>query len=641
MAKDKAKDEKEPKTELEQIYGVPFDLSEEEQEKIVKYLCDEIGDAVTARSDKESKWNELNAYYDGIRDEKTNPWENSANVALGFAAETVDALTERSMSKFDAPQGVWEIKGLDDFSAENEDQIEEFLNDKFVNEIRGLEIADNVFHDAFKLGTPCVSVTFERDEKRVRKWVKNKNPLTMLFKKHKQVEESEVRKEAKLVVHDHEDVFVSKGAGDDIDEIPMIGVFHYPTYDELASQKNRYQNVEKLKGKEKDQRKINDQDKDSRENLSDQAKKGLKVATVQCLYDINEDGNRKECVFTIEYDNKVYLRGSFNPYFHNRRFTIPFRPIPKTNRFYGGSVMDTVMPINKECEAINNRTLDNWDICSNKMVIYQKGAGIHPDQGKAFPGRWLGVPDINLVKPLELGDINMSSLPLLRTMMQFLQLRSGVPGYMAGASDPADPRASGKKAMVLMSQGEARIETFFKRMSISWERVAMLIIALYAQHGDEKIKYNMWDNEKGEFVEKTIDREILIKSKLRFKLNGLSGETSNAQERSDYLFLYEVLMKSPLLTTPIQQFSLLSDSQLQSMIEVTEKLFHKYKFYNLYKLLPTLESLKRDIRSYVMAELEMQMKQAAAQVLQANNAMPVEAGGQPTMGQPTGGQPNA
>jgi hypothetical protein len=228
------------------------------------------------------------------------------------------------------------------------------------------------------------------------------------------------------------------------------------------------------------------------------------------------------------------------------------------------------------------------------------------------------------ISVLNVGSVDYNSFPLMNKFESLISRMSGFASVMSGGSVPGDPRASGKKVEALIGQGSIRIDAMFRRLNNMLANRARQIISLYAQYGDDILKYRRWDDETKGYVEDSIDAMILQQCKFRITLNAMQYNTSEQQEKQEELWFYETILKNPLLTLPPMQLSQYSQTQLESIMEITKQLFDKYGKSNKERLLPKVETLMKSIQQTIAAQIEGQIKQAMAQTMQQPALAPHE-----------------
>lgn len=633
------KEEKNNK-DFNSVYGQPFSLPKEKQKEIVKYFYDQIEEAKKNEVTRIAELTSFSDLYEDIRPAKTFPWEDCANIPLPITADSVDTVSERLLNRTFSSEIVYNVTGEDDYSIDHEEEIENWLNYIIKEDLDLFKKSDSIFHNVAKYGDADIALTFERKETRIKKWkspgliegaknlFKGKNVFNQVL-----VEESEVKKVAHLELFDPEDIIVPISAKDNPEELEWIALFYYPTYADLEDLASKYENLELIKGQETEVEKQIKTAEETGQNLEPGKKKSFVLCVVLARYDINEDKKRENCVFIFEYKTKVYLRGSFNPYFHNEKFVIPFRIHPITNSWHGRGISKLTKPLNLECEALNNQTIDNANLVINKVLTYLRGVGINTEKDKIYPGAMLGVNTHDDIRVLPLGDINYSGIALLKLMQSFAQLRSGIGGYQSGMAESADPRSPARKTELLIGQTDLRIDTFFKRVNDGFKRLARQIVSLYAQYGDKQLEYKKWDDKAKKYKIIKLDRKILIEGKWTYNLNGVTMDVNKEKEKQDELFLFDTLLKSPIFTQPPTALAQMSETQLKSLYELTKNLLQKFGRQNTDKYLPNFETLLQSIKDQVAIEIENQMKQAAMIAMGSPKVPPMPG----TENQPAGG----
>lgn len=650
MAK-KAKDDK-PKntkdsTSFPFVYGEAIPIPAEKQEELVKKYIKQIDDSIKARSERETEWL-LNADASAsTRPKKTKPWKDSSNVALGYINEFCEVVSDGIMTRANSGSKMYHFEGQDDYSMEHDEEVENWFNYitdteeefKFMDEeIKAFISDDNV----------CSLVNMERTERKVKRW-RNLGVVTKVIDKiinvigdYEIFERSEVQVKHVSQVLKISDC-IPLGKGNDIQKMSGFAYFFFPTLDELKDKNSKtknnpyYINLDRLEKKEapeadKDGTKTAEKDANVQvKNLIPE----LKAAVIFAREDINGDGEYEEVVTVIEYNNKVFLRTAYLQFFDGLRPVSYGCANPDRDKFHGISFKSIGRPLQNEIEACVDQTIDNWDLVIKKIFTKVAGATItvgnqDGDDNEIYPGSIVEVSDKNDLGVLNVGSVDYNSLPLINKLENMLMRRFGL--SVAGGSDMGDPRASGKKIGMLMAQGSQKIDGVFKRYNNMKQAYAKMLISRYAQYGD-KLKYKVYLKpevkpdgtiDQPKYVIKEIARDVLQDCNFKIIMNGMQYSTSKAEQKQEDLWLYETVLKSPLLMLPPMKLGEFSPTQLEAMYAFLKDLIDKYGKYNKERLLPELNGLKMSIVQMVTQAIEQQLKAQAAAALQAPKAKPHE-----------------
>ena len=632
------------------VYGEALTISKEKQVELVEKYHQHVLDFLSARKDKETEWQNDAYILSNQRTPKSTPWQNCSNVALGMAAEKTDTLAETILSRMNAGERVYNMSGEDDFSKEHEEEVESWFNYQLDNPQEFNDI-DTYIRALAKDDTAVMTLGMEREVVNVKKWVNIKAILADKGKNLAQKAAAVVKNivgryeidEKKVVTIRHtttvlriEDVIVPVGAKNNIQKEPFVGYFDYKTFDQLKAMntgRQYYVNLDdenfktkQTKTTEQDSTKKNEQD--AKIEVKDTGSR-LKNCVLYIKEDIDNDGELEGLIMVYHFDSKTFLRLQYNQSFHGKRSMLATSSIPNRDNFFGTSIPSIIRPLQLECESIVNQMMDNWDLVIKKIFLRIRGAKLtignkDGDDNEIFPGAVVEGDTEKDLTVLNVGSVDYNSMPLINKYMGFISSRAGFSAADSGGGDPTDPRASGKKVALMMSQGSIRIDAIFKRFNNVMAERAKLLISNYAQYANADLTYQDWDEGTKDFIIKKLDPKILQECKFKITLNGLQYSTSREEEKQEELWLYETVNKSPLMSQPPMNLSQMADTQLEAMFESLKQLVRKYGRHDAERMIPDLQGLKNTMASQITAQIEQKMKDAAKLALAGPKAQPHE-----------------
>lgn len=632
------------------VYGEMITIPEDKQVELVDKYRKQVDDFLSSRKTRETEWQNDAYILSNQRSPKSKPWVGCSNVALGMAAEKTDTLGETMLSRFNASERQYNLSGEDDYSKEHEEEVEAWFNYQ-LDTPEEFSTVDTFIRAIAKDDTAVMTISMEREVRTVKSWVDvasiMSDPDKSLLKKVGDVTKNiigrfkvDVKKEVTIrhtsTVLRIEDILLPLGAKNNIQKEPWIGYFDYKTFDQLKnmnSGQEYYVNLEEEKFKkaqvkttQQNQTKKNEED--AKLQVRDDGSR-LANCVLYIKDDINKTGELEDLILIFHYDSKTFLRLQYNQLFHGKRSMVGASAIPDRDNFLGMSIPSIIRPLQLECESIVNQMMDNWDLVIKKIFLRIRGAKLtvgnqDGDDNEIFPGAVVEGDTEKDLTVLNVGSVDYNSMPLINKYMGFIASRAGFSAADSGGGDPTDPRASGKKLGLMMSQGSIRIDTIFKRFNNAMVERAKMLISNYAQYANKDLTYQDWDDKAKDFVIKKIDPKILQKCRFKITLNGMQYSTSREEEKQEELWLYETVMKSPLMSQPPMALSQMSDTQLEAMFEVTKQLVRKYGKHDAERFIPDIELLKESIASQLTAQIEQKVKDAAKMALANPKAQPHE-----------------
>lgn len=626
------------------IYGTDVSLSKEKQKEIVDYFRIKISDAKGKRSNKEAEWRENYDLLNNVRPTKTEPWAGSSNIPLPMASEINDTVFENIMDRYNNANGIYNVNGLDEWSMKYEEDVEDFINGYLLQDTDEFKNIDKLVYRFVHDDTCTFLQTMELCDNPKLKWVKKSGVIGAVSGAvdyiadkvgidtsfgYELVKEHDSYVKCKTVVYDPYDVIVPVGAIDSVDANEFIAFIDWKTKKDLKEKnfytKGYYKNLDEMdKVSETDSRDAGKEQINEIANTYGDNSDALPIICLYGRYDLDDTGERKNIYLVFEYQSGTFLRCSHLQTFHGGRPVIAGSMIPVPGKWDGVCLTTITKPLQYEAEAINNQTLDNWNLCVNKVLKRVKGTKIKTSNGYVKPGMIVDVDSETDLTMLNLGTVDYNSLPLLNKIIGFQNTRAGINPNFGGSSDSSDPRASGKKVGMMIAQSSLRVKMFLYRFNDMMEKRAKMIISGFAQHGDKELSYKVWDVKANDYVIKKLDREVLQNGKFQYVLNGLSSTGSKENEKQEELFLFDMLLKNPLFSQPPQVLAQYAPAQLRTIIENTRNLFRKYDKTQIERLIPGHEELLQSLEQVITSKIEGQLKQVTADLMNQSKLSPVE-----------------
>lgn len=160
------------------------------------------------------------------------------------------------------------------------------------------------------------------------------------------------------------------------------------------------------------------------------------------LFDLEDDGEKKEYIITIANDQYV-LRMEENPFAQFLSQPKPFfimRDVKIPHEFYGVGMVEPMERLQEELNDTRNQRMDNVTLVLNRMWQVVRGADIDENELISRPGGIIHTNIPNGATPLPTADMTRSSYEEESIIKGDIQQASGVSGFESGA--PAGPELS-------------------------------------------------------------------------------------------------------------------------------------------------------------------------------------------------------
>jgi len=332
-------------------------------------------------------------------------------------------------------------------------------------------------------------------------------------------------------------------------------------------------------------------------------------------YDVNGDGLNEDCVFIVDEKNANVVRAKPFPYFHGRRYYIPFRTHLRPRRFFGISLPHKLEHMNREINAIHNQRTDAITLGLSKSFLRRKGSMTTINDLQVYPGAVNDVDSTDDVKELPL-DVSLPGVDVEQGDREYAERASGVNDISAGKG------MTGQKTLgeLQMTQGAGgiRFGDMVRRQQIGVAEVARQVLGLCYQFAPDE-----------ELASYGIQREDLA---IEWDVNphGNTGTANKMQQRQEAQMLYDKLLMNPLVQPdPLRVYAITRDLLIafgktdpESYIGSEEELQQK---------------IQQQQQMAQQQQQQMEMEQQQAQEAEIRGMMGGLAGGEPGAGGVMGG----
>lgn len=594
-------------------------ISDEKWQEIETMLHTLLTQAIAARSQLDENLRVYSELYEGIiPEQKSFPWEGSANIHVPVTQELLDALHSRLAKAALGVVPLVLVKGQDIQSTDVEYKIERYY-EVLANNIDLGEAINTAIFLALRDGVGILKVMWERRTRKVRMRVLKPltdpdsgqpliDPATGEPYRDEDVVVQEITEydNVRVVPVELKDFYVIPAHAYGIDRQYAKGVaqrmwmFWDELYQRAKSGQYRMDKVEEIRSASVSSRmtqfgqsagQITDTvgEQITLVNVTPQFVREYEMFEIVMDYDLDGDGYEEECLFTYNARFNKLVRAEIFPYWHQLRPYILFVPWPRPNRIYGFSIPGRLESINREINAIRNQRLDAVSIRLAPPLIISRSAAILGDAAQPWgPGARFEVNSPDDIQPMTLPDINPSAFSEEHMLRQYAE-------RIVGLFDVNTPRGTGSRrtqAEIAASQTEAMV-----RFDYMMKQIQRSIVKLFEQIHLLKLQY-MPERESFEATSPSggierfeITRQEML-ANIKFVANGDLPIADKQRNRQEAFFLYQALMGNPLVA-----------SNPMHVYAVTKDLLSAWEKKNIEKLIGTEEELQQ----------QLQMQAAAAQ----------------------------
>ena len=580
-------------------------LSEDEQEKVITQVIKEIDEAISERSDEESKWEKWETeQYLGDLPAKNHPWLNASNVNSSMTMEAVNDTDSRVINTIFPFRPYVKIKGRGKEDIENAPAVEDYW-DYLTEEMELVPEASQWFTETIKIGTGVICEYYIEGEHTKRE-----------RKDGKIVEKTEQSyKGPKVELLDLKDFIIPKKSKS----------VQYPD-SRFACRVYRL-SLDQIKRKEKEGKFINVKKllELIKEKKTDPNKQfELYEYWGRWIVDDDEEtGLERNVVFTILKEEKIVLKSTLFTYDHNYRPFVLINFLRKKGSIYGLGLCEMISHIHNTESTIFNQMIDNAALVNNKMTKARKGAELDV---KLYPGANIEMDNMDDVQVFELGDLHISSFELLNVCRRYFERVSKVTDFTSGMrSSTRKGNITASEVMALIKEGSKWFDRIMKNMLRGYREILKQGTGLLQQYMSDDVEYQKAVMGEGEEIpfKKISKKQIAGNFDYIFQAKTVINEQL---EEAKAMAFYQLAMQNPLV-----------QKNPELLKDVTKDLFttqgKKDIADKLDKFYPTTPEQKKAAMEAKKKEQEEEMK-LAEEMAEGMQLPPQAVGGMPPAGMP-------
>ena len=480
--------EKDKKTE----YGHMFKLSDEDKKSVIERIISTVDEMKRQREPMLAIKTESVRNYEGI-EEIHGPWKGSSNISTMVTTISADMMHAKLFPM------VWNPESLHFIGVEqHDDQIAEWneilIRWALTKDMEGTQDKiDDCLHRLVIDGTLCVKQVWEI----YYTYVTNKIPKSVndAGEIQYEVEYDNLRRErCRWIVKDLDHVYFTFNAENEqraeiIEELyltlPMLNEMQAcglilpdvdlesvktsceKTFDPQGTIRARYEAV----GVEAYYAQLNSYP--------------IKAYEAYIPHSFGKDKIRKECVFLILPDQKVYLSGKplhcISRIGKKPWIIRPFLRRPGT--LIGKGVPELVRHLHREMNAIHNQRIDAGNMVIAPFFFYRTASGLEPEEISIRPAT--GIPLDDPSRDIVFPDYNASRLSVTfqeeGILMDLIEKLTFLTPAMLGRETASRPTARGTLAVI--AQGEQKFGLLAARV----QRIFSDLITMTRQYYEEKM----------------------------------------------------------------------------------------------------------------------------------------------------------
>jgi len=554
---------------------------QEQRDKAVGYIVDELSYAEQERAKKLTKWDKWRRQREGFPEhtQKDYPFPKSANVAVPLSVGNHNTLYGASMNTFDVDP-FWHVGAMRDRD-ETDVNIADMLTRYFdllaksPADLDKANVDPTLNYEANSMGVVFVKVPYTRLSYTARRTDPATGfPQDITITQHDGPE---------LVPIALEDVWYRE-AYRNPQTAPWFAhrVHHtWPEIQQLAEQ-GLYDKeaVDGLEHWYRAEPEVNEQRADMRAEASQLPSEMWDIFEVYMFWDF--DGVFRDCILTIHRESKTVLREDYNPL--GKRPFEPFIHLLKPFRLEGMGVAQLSEYMQDEVDSTHNYRLDAMHTSIAPMLALKKSSGIRSGE-KTYPGKiWFLDDPQKDWSQVKFPEPTMISFQSEQLAIMYSQKATAAPEAMGGFADSTvKTRDSPGLQNQRLQQSGGVFGAIMKTRKASYARVGELVLYQLILNKElvlakERNIQRLSDDDIA-LLEQALSIDISeVPVRLRFSVNTSDAEETFEGERQNLLTLTQLYALFFQKTFPLAQqlFGPMGQQMMAAMPDMYKYLLSVY-----------------------------------------------------------------
>lgn len=523
-------------------------LPREKRNEIGQWLQKEIDIAITARSELDSQ---LDKYYQlfemtQMRNEKNWPWKDASNVFVPITQDKCDSLTARIIASGVKNDPLWTFRAETPEGERYAPLLESYFKSKTHKLQYRLPIMEAVAL-AVRDGSSFLEVTRQKETEYTTVFGYDVEGNLKLRKESTVIFNDSVVKSHRL-----RDTYLIPAYAPSIEE--AFGVFTRFWLRPHTAKEGIYNDIfyndildVAPPGVGERAGYVGSGLEDTSDNrITMQEHMSEEVGEWECFsivikYDINNNGRMVLCRFVLQKRDGILLAAEEYPYQHKKLNYIPLYPIKRTKSPYGISLVGRLEGIQREANADRNQRRDNITI---KNAVPFKRLANSPTKldSKPFgPAQVFDVNDMNDWAAIALPPLDPAIFAEERGLFELADRLA------AETSFPMNKDATAREVQASQASNIVKFDLVMQYILHSISLIGTQLFELekqYSQDSSEGVVF--YEERNGQTIKQIIPPEAFQYDYV-IRANGNFVTFDKEKRRQDLLFLYDLLLKNPLL----------------------------------------------------------------------------------------------
>lgn len=510
---------------------------------------------------------EWDRQWDGAMPHKDFPWKHCSNLNVPITSAIGDTLLAYLVRLLLGQRPLIRVKPRSDTLRRNARVMEAVIDDQAYNDSNLFQAMVEAFHDGLRYGVWAVLVDWEDHELQIPTRIavpKQDETGTIVEFEDKTVLRTKRISRPKIIPQNISEIVVSPGATclnrDGVGNPAEYVIFRrYFTHDELLQYDDGtggpYFNLDLLSTNERnisiDEVLV---EREERLGIDRRQQRSYDYEGLEgwYWYDIDNDGEKELCIFTVIIDNDkpVLVRMQECPYRHYKIPLIWQKLFPERG-LYSRSVPAWLKDIQDEMNTIHNQRRDAVSLSLLKMWKYRLGSRFDANQ-ELYPGCMIGVMDMDDFAPVV--SYENGIIPAIteeQLLNDYVEKMTGITDYSLGRESALNTHPTATGTLALIQNANMRIDLIAKYWRNGGLReLGELLGALNQQFYPVERYLEPYNNfELIDDLDQGMLRVLIsdLDGDFKYEYLGNSNMIDKNIDRQQAVFLYDLLQSNPLV----------------------------------------------------------------------------------------------
>ena len=343
----------------------------------------------------------------------------------------------------------------------------------------------------------------------------------------------------------------------------------------------------------------------------------IRLFEVHARFDCSGEGVEDDIVCIISYELPELLRAIYLPDAHGHR---PFEVINYLPNFgiYGIGLAEIDEWAQNASTDILNAQLNNAVLANAKMYYAPLGSNIQPGEA-IYPSKIWFVGPNEKIGELPMSDIHPSMFTILNQIMQFSDLRSGMPEIRQGSMSGLPSRTPATSLMAALNEGKKRFDMIHTGIRDVQSDMGLRMLQNVSQRAQEDpvrwgafFTSGLGAEDAQKVMEVLLDGEVTsLEESFGISVTATSAQVNKEVEKQAFIGLlqmvsqiYGQLVQTAMLMAqvkdPVVQATAIAS--YESGVELLKRLLERFDIQNPKQYLANLDAISKGLTAQAQGQ---------------------------------------